>query len=379
MKALCFRPLQSVSEIASTIDRSIPSATKILNELATEGLVDTVGLGPSTGGRRALQYQLQVNQLPLILSVAIDQYYSSVALLNFDHSYFSPVKTIKNALTDPLAYDKLVSLITEVKAIAGSRRIFAIGLTSPGFVNADQGINASYPPGNPFHNIKKQLEKTFGIQTLLENDSAAIAIAEKRFGRNRESKDILVVNLNWGIGLGMIIDGKLFRGHSGFAGEFSHIPLSDKGTLCSCGKRGCLEVEASLLSAVSYATERLANGEPSLLAEAYTHRGYITGECIIDAAKRGDQLALSAVDQIAYAIGKGLATLIHIINPEHIILSGRGARLGDILPGTIQTSLRKYTIERLRMQTQFSMSEIENPQILGGACLAIENADFQSL
>ena len=379
MKALCFRPLQSVSEISSTIDRSIPSATKILNELAIEGFVDTVGLAPSTGGRRALQYQLKVDQLPLILSVAIDQYYSSVALLNFDHTYFSPIRTIKNALSDPKAYNHLLSLISEVKATAGSRKIFAIGLTSPGFVNAAQGINDSYPVENPFHNIKAHLEKTFGIQTLLENDSAAIAIAEKRFGRQRESKDMLVVNLNWGIGLGMIIDGKLFRGHSGFAGEFSHIPLSDKGTLCSCGKRGCLEVEASLLSAVTYAKDRLAHGEPSLLAEPFLNEGYITGECIIDAAKKGDQLALSAVDQIAYAIGKGLATLIHIINPEHIILSGRGARLGDILPGTIQTSLRKYTIERLRMQTQFSMSEIEHPQILGGACLAIENADYHSL
>ena len=88
MKALCFRRLQSVSEIASTIDRSIPSTTKILQELANDGIVNTVGLAPSTGGRRALQYQLTINDLPLILSVAVDQYYSSVALLNFDHSYF---------------------------------------------------------------------------------------------------------------------------------------------------------------------------------------------------------------------------------------------------------------------------------------------------
>ncbi|PVH26483.1 ROK family transcriptional regulator [Sphingobacterium corticibacter] len=379
MKALCFRRLQSVSEIASTIDRSIPSTTKILQELANDGIVNTVGLAPSTGGRRALQYQLTINDLPLILSVAVDQYYSSVALLNFDHSYFGPVVTIKNTLIDADAYTNLVALITNVKASAGKRKIFAIGLTSPGFVNAAEGINASFPADNPFHNIKNLLEKAFGIQTFLENDSAAIAIAEKRFGRQRASKDMLVINLNWGIGLGMIIDGKLFRGHSGFAGEFSHIPLSDKGTLCSCGKRGCLEVDASLLSAVGYAHDRLQKGEPSLLAEEYEQSGHITGECIIDAAKQGDQLALSAVDHIAYAIGKGLATLIHIINPEHIILSGRGARLGDILPGTIQTSLRKYTIERLRMQTQFSMSEIEYPQLLGGACLAIENADYQRL
>ncbi|MFD2741986.1 MULTISPECIES: ROK family protein [Sphingobacterium] len=379
IKSLCYRRLQSISEIANNITRSIPSTTKKLQELAIDGIVTPVGLARSTGGRRALQYQLQVDNLPLIISVAIDQYYSSVALLNFDHSYHSKILTIKNTLSDVGAFEKLVALINELKSKAGKRKIFAIGLTVPGFVDTAHGINASYPAENPFCNIKNRFEQSFGVQTLLENDSAAIAIAEKRFGKQQASKDMLVVNLNWGIGLGMIIDGKLFRGHSGFAGEFSHIPLSEKGQLCSCGKRGCLEVEASLISAISYVHSRLAKGEPSSLMEYYAQNGHITGECLIDAAKLGDHLALSAIESIAYAIGKGLATLIHIINPEHIVLSGRGARLGDILPNAIQTSVRKYTIERLRRQTQFSISEIEYPQLLGGACLAIENADYENL
>lgn len=379
MKALCFRSLQSVSEIAMSIDRSIPSTTKLINELASEGFAESVGLGPSTGGRPALRYNLNLQNLPLILSIAIDQYYCSAALLNFDHSYFSDIRTIRNPLKENDAYVKLLSLIREVLALADNRKVFAIGVSSPGFVHIEQGINMSYDEANPFHHIKRNLEAEFGIQTILENDSATIAIAEKYFGSYQISKDVMVVNLNWGVGLGMIIDGKLFRGHSGFAGEFSHIPLSDRNTLCSCGKRGCLEAEASLLSAINYATDAIKRGENSALQECMETRGYITGESLIDASKKKDSLALSAIDHIAYGLGKGLATLIHLINPEHIILSGRGALLAEIITKPIESSLQKYTIERLRMQTQFSVSEVENPQILGGACLAIEHADYALL
>src|SRR5690606_39883145 len=95
--------------------------------------------------------------------------------------------------------------------------------------------------------LRDRLIQRLGLPVYMDNDSSAIAIAELHFGAAKGLRDVMVVNVGWGIGLGMIVNGTLFRGHNGFAGEFSHIPLSDSNNLCSCGKRGCLEVDASLL------------------------------------------------------------------------------------------------------------------------------------
>src|SRR5690606_22162437 len=138
-------------------------------------------------------------------------------------------------------------------------------------------------------------------------------------------RDVMVVNVGWGIGLGMIVNGTLFRGHNGFAGEFSHIPLSNSNKLCSCGKRGCLEVDASLLVAVETAKRAMAEGATSSLQRLFAIPVKSEGDHLIDAARQGDQLAISTLSDAAFMMGKGIATLIHIMNPERIVLSGRGA------------------------------------------------------
>src|SRR5690606_10574704 len=109
-------------------------------------------------------------------------------------------------------------------------------------------------------NLKDYLSDKFEIPVFIDNDSSAIALAELHFGAARGMKEVMVVNMGWGIGLGMIINGSLYRGHNGYAGEFSHIPLSQSDNLCSCGKRGCLEVDASLWVIASKAQEAIENG-----------------------------------------------------------------------------------------------------------------------
>jgi predicted NBD/HSP70 family sugar kinase len=116
----------------------------------------------------------------------------------------------------------------------------------PGFINAIEGINYTYLDAGG-ESLSKYICKATSINTYIDNDSSLIALAEQKFGIARSQQEVMVINLGWGIGLGMIIDGKIFRGYNGFAGELSHIPLSENGALCTCGKRGCLEAEASML------------------------------------------------------------------------------------------------------------------------------------
>lgn len=380
IKYLYFSGIQSVAEISLSTSKSIPVITKTINELVVTQILIPSGYAPSTGGRRPLQFRLNHEKLPLIMAVAIDQYYTTISLYDLANNPLHELKTIRNPLAKgDAAADAIVGLIREHLSLYPDRPIHAIGITMPGFVDVESGFNNSYSAQDKLYSLRTLIEQEFGIQTLIENDSSAIAIAEKNFGQARASKDVLVVNLNWGVGLGMIIDNKLYRGHSGYAGEFSHIPLSDTQRLCSCGKKGCLEVEASLSAAIEYLLDKLQQGENSALSPMYSEQGFITGEQLMNAANAGDQLAIESVNNIAFMLGKGIATLIHIINPEYVVTSGRGARLGKILLPQIQSALLKYSITRLSKNTTIIISDMEYIQLLGSACIAMGNADWKKL
>ena len=335
------------------------------------------GYAVSSGGRRPLQYRLNHQKLPKVLSISIDQYYTSIGIYDLSFEILGTIRTIRNPLKDSdVCVQAIMEMITEALATNEGLPIMAIGLTMPGFVDSATGQNHSYAADHPLYNLSKTIEDQYGIQTWMENDSTAIAIAEKNFGEAQRSQDVLVVNLNWGVGLGMIINDRLFKGHSGYAGEFSHIPLADEHRLCSCGKRGCLEVEASLTAAVKSAGARLDQGEISSLKSVYEAQGHIRGEQLMDAANEGDQLAMEVLNRIGFMLGKGIATLIHIINPEYVVISGRGAKVGRILLPQIQSALLKYSIDRLSKHTSLVISELKQVQLLGGACVALDRAKW---
>jgi len=250
-------------------------------------------------------------------------------------------------------------------------RILIVGITMPGFVNSAKGINTSYCEQHPLFNIRDIIQQHLKRPAYIENDSAAIAIAEHNFGKAKDTENALVINLNWGVGMGMILKNELFRGSVGFAGEFSHIPLSDQNKLCSCGKKGCLEVEASLLAAIECASLKLDAGEVSILGKLYQRERKITIDQLMEAAIDGDQLAINSFSRIGYMLGKGIATLIHIVNPEKVIISGHGARIGQILLPQIQAAVVEFSINRLSKHTRIEISSLLNVQLMGTASIAI--------
>lgn len=380
MRCLSINREHSIAELSQLINKSIPNVTGIINYLLEAELVIEQGLAPSTGGRRAQRFAMNVEQLPYILSVAIDQFYTSFAFYDISGNAIGDVKHLYNPLKNTKkAYEQLIESCKEFLAQYGSRQICIIGLSMPGFIDSKTGVNNSYPESDPFYHLKEKLQSLFKIPVVIENDSVAIAMAEKSFGDQKIAKDLLVVNLNWGVGLGIIIDGKLFKGYSGHAGEFSHIPLADTELLCSCGKRGCLEVSASLTIALAAVTQRINRGEASLLATTYQQYGTISGDEFIDAVNRGDQLAVEEAQKIAGMLGKGIATLIHIINPEYITISGRGAKMDAILLPEIQIAIQKYAIPHIARFTKIIISTIEHPQLIGTYALAVQEFDFSSL
>src|SRR5690606_11207785 len=184
------------------------------------------------------------------------------------------------------------------------QHILGIGIGMPGFVDVERGVNASYlHDETKTVGLQGKLTQRLALPVYIENDSSAIAISELHFGAAKGMKDVMVVNVGWGIGLGMIVNGSLFRGHNGYAGEFSHIPLSDSNKLCSCGKRGCMEVDASLLVAVENAKRAIAEGTTSSLERLFAAPNKSEGDHLIDAARKGDQLAITSISDAAFMMG----------------------------------------------------------------------------
>ncbi|EEI91451.1 ROK family protein [Sphingobacterium spiritivorum ATCC 33300] len=377
LSILYYNKSHSIADLSIKTRKSIPSISKIINELHFNQLIIEGGLAPSTGGRRPTTYCINSNLNKYILSVAIDQHYSRAVIFNLSNEALTPVLEIENNFNIPdIAFQNIIDLIKQTLEHDNynSDNVLGIGISMPGFVDTAQGTNGSFKDKNEnLYNIKLEVENRFQIPTYLENDSTAIAIAEQYFGKAKDTSHALIINIGWGVGLGIIVDNKLFRGYSGYAGEFSHIPLSASDKLCSCGKRGCLEVEASLSAAIQFSKERLEIGEKSILAQRLTDDKPGNSHHLIQSALEGDQLAISALAKCGYMLGKGIATLIHILNPEKIILSGRGSQAGSILMPQIQTAMNEFCIPRIARKTAIRISELtDKAQLIGSACIVLE-------
>lgn len=366
----------SIADLSELIGKSIPSTTKVVNELIARSFIAEHGYARSTGGRRAAKYTINPNLNKFILSVAIDQHYSRAVVYNLANQECTPIFSTENHLDHADSFQNIVAIINQALGHRPFKQneILGIGISLPGFVDNKQGTNGSFLDKNEqLYHIKREIENEFQLPTFIENDSTAIAIAEQNFGKAKTASHALIINMGWGVGLGIIVDNKLFRGHSGYAGEFSHIPLSESGKLCSCGKKGCLEVEASLSAAVERAEEMIKNGDKSPLKDLFVQDHLKKSETLIRLALEGDQLAIYTLNKSGYMLGKGIATLIHIMNPEKVILSGRGSRAGAILMPQIQTAINEFCIPKIAQKTTIEISELKNnAQLIGSACLVLE-------
>jgi predicted NBD/HSP70 family sugar kinase len=373
---LYFDNAMSCAGLSQLFDKSIPSITKAINELIKEGFVVEEGYAPSSGGRRPLMYNINAKAM-YILAVAMDQLSARLQLIDLQNNPVAEMATVDiKLLNNEAALPTLIGSLNNYVAESGipKNKIAGIGIGMPGFINAVEGINYTYLDAGG-QSLSDYISQKTGIATYIDNDSSLIALAEQKFGIAKTQQEVMVINLGWGIGLGMIIDGKIFRGYNGFAGELSHIPLSDDGALCTCGKRGCLEAEASMLVVAEKAEEGIREGRVTSL-KSTDGNFKLMGDALMDAANQGDQFALELLSDAGYKIGKALAILIHIMNPANIVLSGRGAKVGKILLAPIQQALHKYCIPRLASGTELLISSLGfDAELIGAAVLVMENFD----
>jgi predicted NBD/HSP70 family sugar kinase len=378
LKELYFNGSLSCIEISFKIKKSIPVTSNIISELIAEGLVKETGLAPSSGGRRPLMYALQEDQIYTI-SIAMDQLVTRIALMDMHNKPVGRIEKFKLPLhNNPDALSFLAQKIKEIvdNASVSKSKIMGVGIGMPGFIDFQKGVNYTFLEIKD-KTIIEYLSEEIKLPVFIDNDSSLIALAELRFGCMHHKKNVMVINIGWGVGLGLILNGELFRGHNGFAGEFSHIPIFDNNKLCECGKTGCLETETSLLVLIEKAVAGLKEGRlsslPSNFPGDYYEQDY---ESIITAALKGDQFVVELFSESGYNIGRGIAILIHLLNPELIVLSGRGAAAGKIWEAPIQNAINKHCIPRLSSNTKIKVSTLgHEAELIGASVLVMENIE----
>lgn len=371
-----FSETLSCAELSDRIGKSLPFTMKVLNELIEEGYVTESGYAPSSGGRRPVMYTIKPDTI-YVISVAMDQLVTRISVMDIHNKHVGDIERFELPLANNAdALSVLGEKIGEViqKSAVDKKKIIGVGIGMPGFIDFKKGVNYSFLESKE-KTITQFLSEKLNLPVYIDNDSSLIALAELRFGSARHQKNAMVINISWGVGLGMILNGELFRGHNGFAGEFSHIPLFNNNKLCGCGKTGCLETETSLLVIIEKAIDGLKNGRQSALSKKIPTGNFEQDyETINMAALKGDQFAIELLSEVGYNIGRGVAILIHLINPESVILSGRGALAGKVLQAPIQQALNKDCIPRLAANTVVEVSTLGyEAELIGSAALVMEN------
>ena len=377
IKQLYFGGILSCSDLSDQIKKSIPLTGKLVDELVDAGFILEKGFAPSTGGRRPVTYSLKPD-VSYILSIAMDQIVTRLAIMDMQNNFVGEIKKVQLPLqNNPHALTQLIDIIESfvVESTIPKEKIIGVGIGMPGFVDVLKGVNYSFLLAGG-KNIKTLIGDRIGIPVFIDNDSSLIALAELRFGAARGKSNAMVINFGWGVGLGLILHRQLFRGHNGFAGEFSHIPLFQNGKVCTCGKTGCLETETSLLFIIEKAKEGLVKGRSSMLRLDMLEDVEQANEHLSHAAQSGDQFALELFSETAYDIGRGVAILIHLLNPEVVLLSGRGSSAGFVLQAPIQRAVNDHSIPRLAASTTIEISQLgHDAELIGAACLVMEHID----
>ena len=349
----------SLSDIARSMDTSIPRVSRIVGEMVEAGLLVDLGKQESANGRRPSLYGLNPGA-GLFAGVDVDEDNLSLAVTDFPGKvvYFNdkiPYR-LRNGEESVSGLCKTVKECLD-KAHIGSDAVLSYGVSLTGRVNHGTGYSYSYfiSEEKP---IRDLLEEGFGKPVSVQNDSRCMAYGEYKNGMSGDAGTILFLNLSRGLGMGMVVDGKLFVGKSGFSGELGHVPILDNNQFCRCGKIGCLETGASGIALRRLLIERIRAGQPSLLSPLVAEGREITMDSILDAIDREDVTAIECIEEVGTVLGRAVAGLINIFNPDTVIVGGSLSAAERYLMPPLRSAVNKYSLNLVSNDTIIKVSRL---------------------
>ncbi|WP_128546037.1 ROK family transcriptional regulator [Larkinella soli] len=349
---------RTLAQLAKVLHTSVPSITMLIDELATEQWVQEIGTGTAQYGRKPTLFGLQAgHQTVVVIDISIhdtklvvfDLTNTVLYRLNVNLRLEDSVAFLE-ALKGPL--ENLAQIIKE-----NQWTVIGVGCALPGLVDPHTGTNYTYKKLNrPGESLPQILAAHFDAAVYLINDTKATILGEHRFGLAQGKNNVLSINIDWGVGLGVINNGEILQGAAGFAGELGHIQLQADGELCSCGKVGCLDTLTSASSLIRRVKAGLREGRVSKLAE--TDFESIDVELVIDTAKAGDELSIDLLSELGSELGKGLSIAVHLFNPELIIINGVVAKAEKLITRPIEQAIDKYCLADFRNRLNIEISRL---------------------
>lgn len=372
VKSLLVQGDSTISDLSINVQSSIPTVTKVVNELLVESIVQEVGKIMNTGGRRPSLYSI-VDDSGYLLGLDVRRNQLSLGLQNIKNRFIAmDLKKSFNLEESDQSLDELILHVKSFLAKAGVERnkVLGICVSTIGRTNSEQGMS-----DKPFFNqnrpFAEELASRIGVPVYLENDTRAMAWGEYAQGNIGDGEDVIFLNYDWGVSVGFIVKGQLYYGQSGYSGEFGHSPILNNGVNCYCGQKGCLETEISGWSLVQQFEAEIAKGRQSLVNIKDSDHPY--KKILHGALVQEDALCLDLITAQCEKMGKYLAVLINLFNPATLIIGGDFAQLGDVVLKPIEASIKKHSVSLLTKDIVIRLSEAGEEAPLVGACYVVKD------
>lgn len=370
----------SRAEIATATGLNKSTVSSLVDSLTKQDLIHETGTKSIGAGRPARL--LEINPMAgAIVGAVLGVDFIAAAVTDFSGSTLwredqpasfidGQEKTIENLL------------ILVRKGISFSKQqglsLLGLGIATPGTVNLDEGI-LIFAPNLQWRNVplRSYFAGKTDLNVFVENDANAAAIAEHLFGAARQNQNFIFIFAGIGIGSGLFLNGNLYRGNNGYAGEVGHSPIMAEPfqSPCYCGNTGCWETYANQYAILQRVQARLEARQSSIIPQLLEdQRAPLSIAIIKQAADAGDQVAIDALTETGSAMGIGFATLISLLNPEKIILGGPLSSVGDYLMPTIYDSATKYSLPELRPTLDVSLSSFgKDASLIGAISIVVDN------
>lgn len=352
----------SRSDISSTIGLNKATVSSLVFELIQSQLVNEIGPGASSGGRK-----------PTLLLFNSNAGYAIGVDIRIHHVYFVLVnlegvviKDLTIAITSIEPDDIIPEIAKQIKALGNEAPpspygVIGIGIGVPGLVDEQHHVVSTPNLGWDNFSLKTSLEHYIDYPVYIDNEANAGAIGERLYGAGTESDNLIYLSIGVGIGAGILVNGQLYRGTSNFSGEVGHMTVTEEGPLCRCGNHGCWETLASEKALLDKATKRRGQSERE-----------ITLDQLIELAQAGDRATIELFEEVGAHLGVGLANLVNVLNPELIIIGGRLSLAGNLLEEPMLNTIENRSLSYHRKKSAVTFAKLGlRSTALGAASMPI--------
>ncbi len=361
----------SRADIARKLSLSRSTASKIVDNLLETKLIAEIGTAKSSGGRKPILLEFQ-DDARGILGVDLGASHITVVLTDMRGKVMALLERDHPVRMDP---DGSRSIVMEMcdSLLAAQKSpknwLLSVGVAVPSPVDPLQPRHLSEVviPAWQGRSGIEQLESHFRVPVFLDNDANLGALAEFWWGAGRNKQNFIYIKISTGIGAGYVLNGEIYRGAKGVAGEFGHLSLDPEGELCVCGLRGCLATKATIPAMIKRTKSLLKEFPSSAMI-----RSEITQQSIADAAINGDPLAERVIKEVAGSLGTAIVGWLNLMNPELVVVGSGSAHIDNLVLPIVRQKVSKHTL------IQSAAAEIQSSQFgiqgvaLGAATLVID-------